>query len=317
MTTTGTPHRPALAGAVADSLDALVGNTPLLRVPMPGLAPGARLLAKMEMFNPLYSVKDRPALAMLREAEQAGLLPPTGGTVIECSSGSTGISLAAFCAARGHRCIVVMPDNATTERRQILREYGAEIVFVPHADGLPSAWRHAEELQRSLPGSWLAHQDENATNVRAHYTGTGPEIWESCGGDVDVFVCGVGTGGTLTGVARYLRERRDVHVVAVEPATSAVLSGGEAGPHAIPGIGAGYVSVITDLSLVDEVCAVADEDAAQARRELGRTGLMVGVSSGAVAHVARLLSHQPRWAEATIVTVFPDSGERYLSLGAD
>jgi cysteine synthase A len=302
-------------GRVVESMEELVGGTPLMRVRLGGLPEEVLLLAKMEMFNPLSNVKDRAALFMLREAERTGLLPATGGTVIECSSGSTGISLAALCAVRGHRCIIVMPDNATRERREILRQFGAEVVLVPHQDGLPSAWRHAEELQRSLPGSWLPHQDRNPANVRAHYETTGPEIWAATNGAVDVLVCGVGTGGTLTGVARYLKERRDVHVVAVEPARSAVLSGGQAGPHGIPGIGAGYVSDITDLSLVDEVVAVPDDAAAATAHEVTRaTGVLVGISSGAAAHASRLVGRQPQWAGATVVTVFPDTGERYLSL---
>jgi cysteine synthase A len=296
------------------SLEDLVGRTPLLEVPLPGLAGSVRLLAKVEMANPLSSVKDRAALFMVRAAEEAGLLPATGGTVIECSSGSTGISLAALCARRGHRCIIVMPDNATEERRLILRELGAEVHLVPHQDGLMAAWAYAEDLQRMLPGSWVPHQDRNPANVRAHYATTGPEIWEATRGRVDVLVCGVGTGGTLTGTARYLKERTALHVVAVEPARSAVMSGSEPGPHGIPGIGAGYVSEITDLSLVDEVVAVPDEAAAATAREITRaTGLSVGVSSGAAAWASRTVAADPHWAGATVVTVFPDSGERYLS----
>ncbi|MEU2282427.1 cysteine synthase family protein [Streptomyces sp. NPDC013178] len=312
--TTDTGLAPARSAGPARSVEDLVGDTPLLRVALPGLADGVTLLAKLEMLNPLSSVKDRAALAMMRAAEQSGQLPATGGTVIECSSGSTGISLAALSALRGHRCIIVMPDNATQERRLLLRELGAEVVLVPHQDGLMAAWAHAEELQRSLPGSWLPHQDRNPANARAHYDTTGPEIWAATGGGVDVLVCGVGTGGTLSGTARYLKERTRVHVVAVEPARSAVLSGGEPGPHGIPGIGAGYVSDITDLALVDEVVAVTDEAAAATTREVVRaTGLPVGVSSGAAAWAARTVAAHPRWAGATVVTVFPDSGERYLS----
>ncbi|MFJ8535796.1 PLP-dependent cysteine synthase family protein [Streptomyces sp. NPDC093591] len=300
------------------SLEELVGGTPILEVALPGLPDDVRLLAKLEMFNPLFNVKDRAVLYMLREAEETGLLPAEGGTVIECSSGSTGISLAAMCAVRGHRCVIVMPDNATEERRQILRELGAEIVLVPHEEGLLPAWKFAEEMQRDLPGSWLPHQDQNPANVRAHYETTGPEILEACAGKVDVFVCGVGTGGTLTGVARYLKEHGDTHVVAVEPASSAVLSGGDAGPHGIPGIGAGYVSDLTDLKLIDEVIAVPDEAAATTRREIAlATGLLVGFSAGASAHAARVLARRERWAGSTIVTVFPDSGERYLSTASD
>lgn len=307
----------AAAGSVeapAGSVDDLVGRTPLLDVPLPGLGASVRLLAKLEMANPLSSVKDRAALFMMREAEETGLLPPTGGTVIECSSGSTGISLAALCARRGHRCVIVMPDNATEERRLILRELGAEVHLVAAGDGLMAAWAYAEELQRTVPGSWVPHQDRNPANPAAHYATTGPEIWQALGDRIDVLVCGVGTGGTLTGTARYLKERTALHVVAVEPARSAVLSGGEAGPHGIPGIGAGYVSEITDLSLVDEVVAVTDEAAAATTREITRaTGVPVGVSSGAAAWAARTVTDRSRWAGATVVTVFPDSGERYLS----
>ncbi|SEE69234.1 cysteine synthase A [Streptomyces sp. 2231.1] len=302
------------AAGPARSMEDLVGNTPLLDVPLPGLAGSVRLLAKLEMANPFSSVKDRPALFMMRAAEEAGLLPASGGTVVECSSGSTGISLAALCARRGHRCIIVMPDNSTEERRLILRRLGAEVHLVPHGDGLQAAWAYTEELQRGLPGSWVPHQDRNPANVRAHYETTGPEIWQAARGRIDVLVCGVGTGGTLTGTARYLKERTALHVVAVEPARSAVLSGGEAGPHGIPGIGAGYVSPITDLTLVDEVVAVTDEAAASTTDEVARaTGLPVGISSGAAAWASRAVAAQPRWAGATVVTVFPDSGERYLS----
>ncbi|NGO67966.1 PLP-dependent cysteine synthase family protein [Streptomyces boncukensis] len=313
----GSVHRPpadGAAGRVVRSVEELVGGTPLLDVPLDGMPGSVRLCAKLEMFNPLANVKDRPVLAMMREAEESGQLPASGGTVIECSSGSTGISIAAFCARRGHRCIIVMPDNATEERRQILREFGAEIVLVPHQDGLLPAWKYAEELQRSTPGAWLAHQDEHPANERAHYETTGPELWEATGGAIDVLVCGVGTGGTLTGAARYLKQHKDVHVVAVEPAGSPVLSGGEPGPHGIPGIGAGYVSDIMDLDLIDEVVVVPDEEAAPTAREVSRRiGLLVGVSSGAAAYAARLLGRRERWAGATMVAVFPDSGERYLS----
>ncbi|GGK73966.1 O-acetylserine sulfhydrylase [Mangrovihabitans endophyticus] len=274
--------------------------------------PGTRVLAKAEWLNPVFSVKDRAVAAMLRAAERRGELPHTGGTVIECSSGSTGISLAAFCAARGHRCIVVLPDNATWQRRAVLAEYGAEVVLVPAEAGLLAAWRHAERLRDATPGAWLPHQDTNEDNARAHYESTGPEIWRATEGEVDVFVCGVGTGGTLTGVARCLKGRRDVHVVAVEPAGAPVLSGGAAGPHGIPGIGAGYVSEITDMSLIDEVVVVPDAAARERRRFLSRhRGLLVGVSSGAAVYACEQVARAR--PGATIVTVLPDSGERYLS----
>jgi cysteine synthase A len=303
------------AGKVCQSIEELVGATPLLQLRLAGVPDGVRVVAKLEMFNPLASVKDRAALYMFRAAVASGQLPPSGGTVIECSSGSTGISLAALCLLHGHRCIIIMPDNATAERRVILRKLGAEIVAVPAGDGLPAAWALAEDMQRSVPGSWLPHQDANPANVLAHYETTGPELWQATGGEIDVLVCGVGTGGTLTGVARFLKERREVHVVAVEPARSAVLSGGEPGPHAIPGIGAGYISAITDLALIDEVIAVTDADADAATRDVTTaTGLLTGISSGAAAHAARVIARQPRWAGTTIATVFPDAGERYLSL---
>jgi cysteine synthase A len=331
--------------AVVHSFEELVGGTPLLEFRLPGTPAGVRTLAKLEMFNPLASIKDRAVLHMFRAAQASGALPPSGGTVIECSSGSTGISLAAFCRVHGHRCIIVLPDNATPERRLILRELGAEIVTVPAGDGLLAAWARAEQMQRDLPGSWVPHQDTNPANVQAHYETTAPELWQATGGEIDVLVCGVGTGGTLTGVARFLKERRDVHVVAVEPARSAVLSGGEAGPHGIPGIGAGYVSSITDLTLIDEVIAIEDDDAAATSHDItAATGLLVGISSGAAAHAVRLLAARlARGGFAgsglagsglaggglagggfaaggsgqrpgiTIVTVFPDNGERYLS----
>ena len=302
------------ATGISHSFEELIGRTPLLEFRLPGIPEGVRALAKLEMFNPLASAKDRAAVYMFRAAEESGALPASGGTLIECSSGNTGISLAALCSLRGHRCIIVMPDNATEERRQILRHFGAEIVSVPHDAGTLAMWAHAEDLQRSLPGSWLVHQDTNPANVLAHYETTGPELWAATAGEIDVLVCGVGTGGTLTGVARFLKERREVHVVAVEPAGSAVISGGKAGPHGIPGIGAGYVSEITDLALINEVIVVSDEDAATASRQIARfTGLLAGISSGAAAHAARLVAGQRRWAGATIVAVFPDTGERYLS----
>ncbi len=310
---------------IARSMEDLVGGTPLLEYRLPGTPAGARTLAKLEMFNPLASVKDRAVLYMFRAAQSSGALPPSGGTVIECSSGSTGISLAALCRVHGHRCIIVLPDNATLERRLILRELGAEIVTVPAADGLPASWARAEQMHSDMPGSWLPHQGHQpGQRAGPHYETTGPELWEATGGEIDVLVCGVGTGGTLTGTARFLKERRDVHVVAVEPARSAVLSGGEAGPHGIPGIGAGYVSSITDLTLIDEVIAIEDDDAAAASRDItAATGLLVGISSGAAAHAVRLVA--ARFAGGgcfaaggqqpgiTIVTVFPDNGERYLS----
>ena len=299
---------------VASSIEELVGGTPLLRLSYPDVPDGVRLLAKLEMFNPLASVKDRAALYMLRAAESSGALAPDG-TVVEATSGNTGISLAALCATRGRRCVLVMPDNATQERQRIMRAFGAEIVFSPYQEGLPGCIALAERVQRSIPGSWLVAQDKNPVNVQAHYETTGPEILRACDGDVDVLVCAVGTGGTLTGIAHHLKEHTDVHVVAVEPAGSPVLSGGERGTHRIPGIGGGFVNDVTDVGCIDEVFTVTDEHAATATLDLARTfGLLAGVSSGAAAHAARTVAGRPEWAHATVVTVFPDTGERYLSI---
>ncbi|WP_018681530.1 PLP-dependent cysteine synthase family protein [Actinokineospora enzanensis] len=300
---------------VAESMDDLVGETPLLQLALPGAREDVRVLAKLEMFNPLGSVKDRAALYMVRQAEQSGELPATGGVVVEASSGNTGIALAAMCAVRGHRCVIILPDNATAERRSILTAFGAEIVYSPFQEGLAGAIVLSEQVQRDIPGSWLVHQDRNPGNTAAHYETTAPEIWRDTDGEVDVFVCAVGTGGTLSGVARYLKERRDVHVVAVEPAGSPVLSGGERGPHRIPGIGGGFVNDVTDRSVIDEIITITDEDAAAATLELARGfGVFVGVSSGAAAHGARLVAGRERWAGRTVVTVLPDTGERYLSI---
>jgi cysteine synthase A len=300
---------------VASSMDDLVGETPLLRLPLPGARPDVTVLAKLEMFNPLGSVKDRAALFMLRHAERTGLLPPTGGTVVEASSGNTGISLAAMCAVRGHRCVIILPDNATDERRAILTAFGAEIVYSPFQEGLAGAIAISERVHRETAGSWLVSQDKNPVNAQAHYETTGPEIWRDTAGAVDVFVCAVGTGGTLSGVARYLKERREVHVVAVEPAGSPVLSGGERGTHRIPGIGGGFVNEVTDRSVIDEIVTVTDGDAAATTRWLARDlGLLAGVSSGAAAHGARVVAGRERWAGKTVLTLLPDTGERYLSI---
>ncbi|MCE7079524.1 PLP-dependent cysteine synthase family protein [Streptomyces sp. ST2-7A] len=316
--TTGRDHGPLSAEPIAQSVADLIGRTPLLTFTVDGVDPSVRMLAKLEMLNPLSSVKDRAARWMVLEAERTGQLPSTGGTVIECSSGSTGISLAALCVPRGHRCVIVMPDNATEERRLLLRALGAEIVLVPHEDGLLAAWAVAEELQRGIPGSWVPHQDRNTANVLAHYTTTGPEIWADTGGRVDVLVVGVGTGGTLSGTAGFLRERCDVRVVAVEPERSAVLSGGEGGPHGIPGIGAGYISEITDLDLIDEVVTVPDEVAAESAARLTRSlGLPIGISSGAAAWAAGETCRRAASTGLTVVTIFPDTGERYLSTQRD
>lgn len=301
--------------SVVSSMEELIGRTPMIRLRPPGVPESVRLLAKLETLNVLSSVKDRAALRMIQGAEESGLLALSGGTVVEASSGNTGISLAALCAVRGYRCVIILPDNATQERRSILRAFGAEIVESPAEDGLPGAIALAERVHSSIPGSWLAGQHQNPDNVAAHYEGTGPEIWEACEGRVDVLVCAVGTGGTLTGVARYLKERGTTHVIAVEPAGSPVLSGGEPGPHRIPGIGGGFVNPVTDVSCIDQVITVTDGEAATATLDLAASyGLLTGISSGAAFHASRTAAGEKRWADATIVTILPDTGERYLSL---
>jgi cysteine synthase A len=303
-----------MARGIATSVEDLIGNTPLLRLSFPDVPPSVRLLAKLEMFNPLSSVKDRAALHMIRAAELSGMLDD-GVTVVEATSGNTGISLAALCAARGYRCVLVMPDNATEERRRILKAFGAQVVLTPFQEGLVGTMARAAELARSIPGSFYVGQDHNPHNPAAHYATTGPEIWSACDDTVDVFVCGVGSGGTMTGVARYLKERTDVHVVAIEPAGSPVLSGGERGTHTIPGIGGGVIQDNTDLNCIDEILVVSDEDAAAATVDLAKTfGLFVGVSSGAAAHASRVIARRPQWFGATVVTIMPDAGDRYLSI---
>ena len=298
--------------AVVDTIADLVGSTPLLRLPLEGAE--GRVLAKLECANPLSSIKDRAALFMLTAAEERGELRP-GDTVVESTSGNTGIALAALSVARGYRCLIVLPDNATQERILTLRMLGAEIELTDHTLGFAGCVERAEKLAVEIPGSWYASQHTNADNVRAHYTTTGPEIWEATEGQVTHLVCTVGTGGTLTGTARYLRERNPrLRVVAVEPTGSALLSGGEPGPHRIPGLNGGFISPVTDVELIDEVIAVSDEDAAAATRAIAaRTGLLVGISSGAAAHGCAELARRHDLTNATVVTVFPDTGERYLS----
>ncbi|MDH6577350.1 cysteine synthase family protein [Kitasatospora sp. MAP5-34] len=303
-----------LAARVATSFEDLVGNTPLLRLTLDGLPPAATVLAKLEAANPLSSIKDRAALFMVRAAEESGELTP-GATVIEATSGNTGIALAALAAARRHPCLIVLPENASRERILTLRMLGAEVEFTDPALGFAGCVARAEQLAAATPGSWYARQHENPANVRAHYESTGPEIWRDTEGRVDVLVCGVGTGGTITGIAHYLRERNPaLHVVAVEPEGSPLLSGGCAGPHRIPGLNGGFISPVTDVGCIDEVIAVSDADAAATTRTLAATtGLLVGVSAGAAAYGCVELARRRDLSGATVVTVFPDSGERYLS----
>ncbi|MFJ9810792.1 PLP-dependent cysteine synthase family protein [Streptomyces sp. NPDC101158] len=300
---------------IAAGLEELIGNTPLVRLAVPDAAPGAEVLAKIESSNPFASSKDRAALAMLRGAELRGDLSP-GGTVIESTSGNTGIALAALSAVRGYRCIVVLPDSATPERIGLLTALGAEIVQTPSAERFPGAIAKAEEIQAAIPGSWYMRQHENPDNVRAHYESTGPEIWSDTGGRVDVLVAGVGTGGTLTGAGRFLRERNpELEVVAVEPEGSPVLSQGYPGTHRIPGLNGGFVSPTTDIELIDRVVTCTDEVALQTARALTREqALFAGLSSGAAVYGATLLARDPAYAGRTIVAVLPDTGERYVSI---
>lgn len=299
---------------VAHILTDLIGNTPLLALER--YAPATRVLAKLESFNPLSSAKDRAALYMIRDAEDRGLLKP-GGVIVEPTSGNTGVGLAYIAALRGYRLVLTMPETMSAERRSLLSALGAELVLTPGDQGMSGAIRRAQELLETLPGAWMPGQFDNPANARAHYETTGPEIWRDTDGTVDVLVAGVGSGGTLTGAGRYLKERNpQIKLVAVEPAESPVLSGGPAGPHKIQGIGAGFVPQVLDRSLVDEVLTIPGDEAMEAVRALARTeGLLVGISSGAAARAAALLAARPEYAGRTIVTVFPDTGERYLSTG--
>ena len=299
---------------VAHILTDLIGNTPLLALER--YAPGTRVLAKLESFNPLSSAKDRAALYMIRDAEDRGLLKP-GGVIVEPTSGNTGVGLAYIAALRGYRLVLTMPETMSAERRSLLSALGAELVLTPGDQGMSGAIRRAQELLETLPGAWMPGQFDNPANAQAHYETTGPEIWRDTDGTVDVLVAGVGSGGTLTGAGRYLKERNpQIKLVAVEPAESPVLSGGPAGPHKIQGIGAGFVPQVLDRSLVDEVLTILGAEAMEAVRALARTeGLLVGISSGAAARAAALLAARPEYAGRTIVTVFPDTGERYLSTG--
>lgn len=298
------------------SVDQLIGRTPLLE--LRGIEAQyslkARLLAKLESFNPAGSVKDRVALAMIEDAEKTGRLKE-GSVIIEPTSGNTGIGLAAVAAARGYRVIIVMPDSMSVERRLLMTAYGAELVLTDGSKGMAGAIARADELAASIPGSMIAGQFSNPANPAAHYRSTGPEIYADTDGAVDVFVAGVGTGGTVTGVGRYLKERKpSVKVVAVEPATSAVLSGGKAGAHGLQGIGAGFVPEVLDTGIYDEVIAVTDEDAYAAGRLLGkREGILAGISSGAALRAAIEVAKRKESAGKTVVVLLPDTGDRYLS----
>ena len=298
------------------SADQLIGRTPLLELTHIEKKFGlnARVLAKLEYFNPGGSVKDRVALAMIDDAEARGLLKP-GSVIIEPTSGNTGIGLASVAAARGYRIIIVMPETMSVERRQLMKAYGAELVLTEGTKGMKGAIAKAEELAKEIPGSFVPGQFVNPANPKAHFETTGPEIWADTDGQVDYFVAGVGTGGTITGVGRYLKSQNAaVRVVAVEPKSSAVLSTGVAGAHKIQGIGAGFVPEVLDTAVCDEIIAVADEDAFRLGRELGRSeGVLVGISSGAALWAAIELAKRPENAGKTIVALLPDTGDRYLS----
>ena len=298
------------------SADQLIGKTPLLELVHIEKEEGleARVLAKLEYFSPAGSVKDRIAKAMLDDAEARGLLKP-GSVIIEPTSGNTGIGLAAVAAARGYRIIIVMPETMSVERRQLMKAYGAELVLTEGARGMKGAIAKAGELAKEIPGGFIPGQFVNPANPAAHRASTGPEIWEDTEGKVDIFVAGVGTGGTVTGVGAYLKERNPaVKVVAVEPAASPVLSKGTAGSHKIQGIGAGFVPEVLDTGVYDEVIAVENEDAFAAGKLVGRKeGVLVGISSGAAVWAAVQLAKRPENRSKTIVALLPDTGDRYLS----
>ena len=298
------------------SVDQLIGHTPLLELTHieKEYDLSARLIAKVESFNPAGSVKDRVALSMIETAEAEGKLAP-GSVIIEPTSGNTGIGLCAVAAARGYRAIIVMPDTMSVERVKLMKAYGAELILTDGAGGMAAAIAKADELAAEIPGAIVAGQFINPANPAAHETTTGPEIWEDTDGEVDIFVCGVGTGGTITGTGRYLKTQKpDLKVIGMEPAGSAVLSGGKAGPHGLQGIGAGFVPEVLDVSVMDEVVTVTEEEAYAAGRLLARReGILAGISSGAALHAAIRVAARPENAGKTVVVLLPDTGDRYLS----
>ena len=303
---------------IAHSLMDLIGNTPLLRLERYESANhlSAALLAKLECFNPLSSAKDRAARYMIEDAEKRGLLKP-GTVIVEPTSGNTGVGLSYIAAIKGYQVILTMPETMSLERRNLLSALGARLELTPGAQGMKGAIARAEELLRTLPAAWMPGQFDNPANARAHYETTGPEIWRDTDGKVDVLVAGVGSGGTVTGAGRYLKERNPaIEVVAVEPAESPVLSGGQAGPHRIQGIGAGFVPAVLDRSVVDRVVTVPGDDAFAASRALAQTeGVLAGISSGAALSAAAALAKEEAYRGKNIVVVLPDTGERYLSTG--
>ena len=301
---------------IAKQLTELIGNTPLLELNKFSETKSLQtpIVAKVEYFNPGGSVKDRIALAMIEDAEQRGLIKP-GATIIEPTSGNTGVGLALVSAVKGYKLILTMPETMSVERRNLVKAYGAEVRLTPGKDGMPGAIRAAEALRDEIPGSIILQQFENAANPAKHYATTGPEIWSQTDGQVDIFVGGVGTGGTISGVGRYLKEQNpNVKIIAVEPLSSPVLNGGPSGPHKIQGIGAGFVPKTYDASVIDEVVDVDNDDAIRTGRQLARQeGLLVGISAGAAAFAAAQVAARPENQGKRVVVLLPDTGERYLS----
>lgn len=303
-------------GKIYPSVEALIGGTPLLALERLYQSQGlkAQVLAKLERSNPGGSAKDRVALAMIEDAENRGILKP-GATIIEPTSGNTGIGLSLVAAVRGYKAIIVMPDSMSIERQKLMSAYGAQLVLTPGAEGMSGAIAKAEALAKEIPGSFIAGQFENPANAKAHYATTGPEIWADTEGNVDIFVAGVGTGGTITGAGRYLKEKNpSIAVVAVEPAASPLLSEGKAGPHGLQGIGANFIPQVLDTGIYDKVMPVTQEQAHVAGRLLAhKEGILAGISSGAALHAALELAKQEENSGKTIVVLLPDTGDRYLS----
>ena len=301
---------------IAKQLTELIGNTPLLELSKFSASKGIKtpIIAKVEFFNPGGSVKDRIALAMIEDAEQKGLLKP-GATIIEPTSGNTGVGLALVSAVKGYKLILTMPETMSVERRNLVKAYGAEVRLTSGKDGMAGAIRAAEELRDSIPGSIILQQFENAANPAKHYATTGPEIWKDTDGKIDIFVAGVGTGGTVSGIGKYLKEKNpNVKIIAVEPSSSPVLNGGQSGPHKIQGIGAGFIPKTYDADVIDEVFDVENDDAIRTGREIARQeGLLVGISAGAALFAAIQVAKRPENKGKKIVVLLPDTGERYLS----
>lgn len=302
---------------IKDTVTQLIGNTPLLRLHKmeERFGAGAEIVAKVEMFNPAGSIKDRVGYNMVIEAEKSGRLKP-GGTIIEPTSGNTGVGIAMMAAARGYKAVMVMPESMSLERRKLLAALGAELVLTDKNEGMKGSVEKAEALAKEIPGSIIAGQFENPANPQAHYETTAPEIWEATDGNVDIFIATFGTGGTVTGVGRYLKEKNpDIRVIGVEPASSPLVTEGKAGPHKIQGIGANFIPEVLDVKLMDEVITVTDDDALETMKELAKTeGLLVGVSAGAAVYAAGQVAARPENAGSRIVVVLPDTGERYLSI---